>query len=219
MELLEYTEKSFIVLGEKTKDCKEDLKQLGGRYNPHLTHPQTKEKLAAWIFSKKNHEKLKQYINSGYQLSTDEVKPVRKPSSKKKEKEFEPDEDPIQRLGLKDNGHVDVKKTRKPKSKEAEKKATTEPKAVTETILISQGMPEIQDIPGFSTVVPVVGMQVKFINKNKESFLTITSTKKENGFTFEFQASNTEQTLDFVMVGKVWKQLCVKDIQHLSFVH
>lgn len=210
MELLDYTEKSFIVLGEKTKELKDKLKGLGGRYNPYLTHPESKEKIAAWIFSKKNKEKLDEFVKSGGEM---EVEP--KVTTKKASKEKGEDkDDPIQRLGLKDNGHVDVKKPRKsktitPKSPEIHK----------EVILISNGIPEIQDVPGFSTVVPMVGMKVKYIQDDKEMLLTIISTKKNGVYTFEFQASSESDVLDFVMVGKEWKQVCVKDIQHLSFVH
>jgi len=212
MELLDYTDKSFIILGEKTKELKDKLKDLGGRYNPHLTHPESKEKIAAWIFSKKNKEKLEEFVNTGGEMQV-EPKVIKKASKEKREKVDEKD-DPIQRLGLKDNGHVDVKKPRKSKTITPKSAATNN-----EVILISNGIPEIQDVPGFSTVVPVVGMKVKYIQDDKELLLTIISTKKNGLYTFEFHASSESDVLDFVMVGKEWKQVCVKDIQHLSFVH
>jgi hypothetical protein len=213
MELLDYTEKSIIILGEKTKELKEKLKDLGGRYNPHLTHPESKEKIAAWIFSKKNKEKLEEFVNSGGEMQV-EPKVTKKASKEKVREIIEDKDDPIQRLGLKDNGHVDVKKTRKSKTITPKSLATNH-----EVILISSGIPEIQDIPGFSTVVPVVGMKVKYIQDNREMLLTIISTKKNGIFTFEFQASSESDVFDFVMIGKEWKQVCVREIQHLSFVH
>jgi hypothetical protein len=62
MEILDYTDKSFVVFGADTKDWKDGLKGLGGRYNPHLTHPTTKEKISGWIFSKKQKEKVEEFI-------------------------------------------------------------------------------------------------------------------------------------------------------------
>ena len=166
MEILDYTTKSFILLGEKTKDNKEKLKELGGRYNPHLTHPETKEKIAAWVFALKNEEDFV---------------------------------DPIERLGLKDNGHVDVKKKRNVKKVPSVVSSVTS-KEKSEIILTSEGIPEIQDVPGFSTIVPKIGMKVKYRQSGEDMILTIVSTRPEDGYTFEFQASNDKVVLDFVIL-------------------
>jgi hypothetical protein len=45
-KLIDYSEKAFAVLGD-TKPVKDQLKALGGKFNPHLKCG------AGWIFSKK----------------------------------------------------------------------------------------------------------------------------------------------------------------------
>lgn len=61
LELLDYSDKAFAVFGN-TKAVKDILKELGGRFNPALTHPNTKQKQAGWIFSKKVREVVKQEL-------------------------------------------------------------------------------------------------------------------------------------------------------------
>jgi len=56
--LEEYSSVSLVVYGN-TKDYKEELKKLGGKYNPNL------KKGAGWIFSKKNESDLKKWIEEG----------------------------------------------------------------------------------------------------------------------------------------------------------
>jgi len=58
MEVIEYTEKSIVVFGEETRNKVSQIKALGGRFNPTLTHPATKNKFAGWIFSKKKKEQV-----------------------------------------------------------------------------------------------------------------------------------------------------------------
>jgi hypothetical protein len=62
MELIDYTEKSLVLYGELTKNLVSELKGIGGLYNPKLTHPITKEKIAGWVFSKKHSEKVKEFL-------------------------------------------------------------------------------------------------------------------------------------------------------------
>lgn len=52
----DYSEKAIVVRGESTKTFKEELKQLGGKYNEHLKGG------AGWIFSKKSELKVKEFI-------------------------------------------------------------------------------------------------------------------------------------------------------------
>ncbi len=58
IELIQYSEKALAVLGE-TKLIKETLKGLGGRFNFRLTHPETGQKFAGWIFPLAKMETLK----------------------------------------------------------------------------------------------------------------------------------------------------------------
>lgn len=52
VQIIDYSEKAFAIVGE-TKEIKDTLKSLGGRYNPHLTCG------AGWIFSKKKEQEVK----------------------------------------------------------------------------------------------------------------------------------------------------------------
>lgn len=56
VEVVEYSEKVIAVFGE-TKQYKEQLKQLGGKFNPALKH--NGEKRAGWIFSKKSEKQVR----------------------------------------------------------------------------------------------------------------------------------------------------------------
>lgn len=56
IEVVDYSEKAIAVFGD-TKAIKEQLKELGGRFNPALNH--NGEKRAGWIFSKKQADKVR----------------------------------------------------------------------------------------------------------------------------------------------------------------
>jgi hypothetical protein len=227
MEILNYTEKSFVLFGEKTKEAKEQLKQLGGRFNPNLTHPETKEKLSAWVFSKKALESVQNFIKNG-QVENDTMK------KKFSHKQIDELVDPISRLGLKDNGPDPVKKTRKGSKINPTKEITrvlvpcsalssspcsapcSDPgKEEYSNFSIEIGnldsgiTPEIVHIPSFQMIVPQIHMKVQLKDKdNNESIFQITKTfPDENGYIFEFQAMNleTQENIDFVMVGRKWR--------------
>lgn len=55
LQIIDYSEKALAVIGE-TKAVKEQLKQLGGRFNPRLSCG------AGWIFSKKKETELRALI-------------------------------------------------------------------------------------------------------------------------------------------------------------
>lgn len=59
LEIVDYSEKAVAVFGE-TKAIKDQLKELGGRFNPSLNY--NGEKRAGWIFSKKQADKVKELI-------------------------------------------------------------------------------------------------------------------------------------------------------------
>lgn len=59
LEMVDYSEKAIAVFGD-TKAIKEQLKELGGRFNPSLNY--NGEKRAGWIFSKKQADKVKELI-------------------------------------------------------------------------------------------------------------------------------------------------------------
>jgi len=49
ISVLDYSEKSFVIIGD-TYPIRTQLRELGGGYNKFLTHPESKEKVAGWIF-------------------------------------------------------------------------------------------------------------------------------------------------------------------------
>lgn len=59
LEVVDYSEKAIAVFGD-TKTVKDQLKSLGGRFNPSLKHNGVKR--AGWIFSKKQTDKVKELI-------------------------------------------------------------------------------------------------------------------------------------------------------------
>lgn len=59
IEVVDYSEKAIAVFGD-TKAVKEQLKELGGRFNPALKC--NGEKRSGWIFSKKQADKVKELI-------------------------------------------------------------------------------------------------------------------------------------------------------------
>lgn len=54
--IIYYTEKSFVLTGEKTKDIKEEIKGLGGKWNGSLKCGK------GWIFSMKHEAKVKEFL-------------------------------------------------------------------------------------------------------------------------------------------------------------
>ena len=61
-EIVDYSEKAIALFGD-TKAIKDTLKNLGGRFNPRLTH--NDEKQAGWIFSKAKRTELEKVLNIG----------------------------------------------------------------------------------------------------------------------------------------------------------
>ena len=61
LEMVDYSEKVIAVFGD-TKAIKEQLKELGGRFNPSLNY--NGEKRAGWIFSKKKADEVRNLMAS-----------------------------------------------------------------------------------------------------------------------------------------------------------
>lgn len=61
LEMVDYSERSIAVFGD-TKAVKEQLKELGGRFNPSLNY--NGEKRAGWIFSKKKADEVRSLMAS-----------------------------------------------------------------------------------------------------------------------------------------------------------
>jgi hypothetical protein len=214
MELLDYTDKSFVVIGENTKLFKDKLKELGGRYNPNLTHPETKEKMAAWIFSKKQKEKLQSFVQENPTISS--IHSTGQESSDIIQEMV----DPIQRLGLKDNGPDPPKRTRKQPFKSVNNENLCRPKANVSLSCDSPLTPEIQEIQSYSMIVPKIGMKVKLVNETKEELvLEIVETKmNQDGYVFDFKAKKDDIVVDFVMVGKEWRRISTEVPHSMNFI-
>jgi len=78
----EYSEKALVVRGE-TQEHKEQLKELGGKWNARLRGG------GGWIFSKKKEADVMEYISSG-NITAPDTKPVEK---KKREKSTDSSKD------------------------------------------------------------------------------------------------------------------------------
>lgn len=61
LEMVDYSDKAIAVFGD-TKAIKEQLKELGGRFNPSLNY--NGEKRAGWIFSKKKADEVRNLMAS-----------------------------------------------------------------------------------------------------------------------------------------------------------
>lgn len=61
LEMVDYSERAIAVFGD-TKAVKEQLKELGGRFNPSLNY--NGEKRAGWIFSKKKADEVRSLMAS-----------------------------------------------------------------------------------------------------------------------------------------------------------
>jgi len=63
MQVIDYTEKAIAVIGE-TKNFKDTLGSLKGKFNPSLRDPNNKDnKIAGWIFPKTKKEEIEKVIN------------------------------------------------------------------------------------------------------------------------------------------------------------
>ena len=78
MEVQDYTEKSIVVIGEKTKDNKEGLIKLGGKFNEKLKVG------PGWIFPKTEKDRVLKFVNEGV---VTEKKIVYKVKEEKKDEE------------------------------------------------------------------------------------------------------------------------------------
>jgi hypothetical protein len=62
IELVQYSDKAYALFGEGTKEIKDQLKELGCRYNRFLTDPKSGEKRAGWIFPTTKLNKIQEII-------------------------------------------------------------------------------------------------------------------------------------------------------------
>ena len=82
MEIVDYSDRSIAVIGD-SRAIKDQLKELGGRYNRNLTV--NDETVAGWIFSKKKEDAVRQLVEGGEPSS-----PVRTKSPPKRIRSSKP---------------------------------------------------------------------------------------------------------------------------------
>ena len=73
--LQDYTENSFVILGD-TKKYKETIKKMGGKWNSNLTNKKTNEKFGGWLFWSKKRPEIKKWVSNGcteIRMSIDDI--------------------------------------------------------------------------------------------------------------------------------------------------
>ena len=70
----EYSPKSFIVRGE-TREYKDSLKALGGKWNSSLTDKQSGDKFGAWLFWGEKRKEINEWIEKGCKAVNDSSQP------------------------------------------------------------------------------------------------------------------------------------------------
>lgn len=62
MKVVTYTDKSIVIYGDNTRKYKDDLKKMGGKFNGKLKAVEEFEGGCGWIFSKKNQDKIDEFL-------------------------------------------------------------------------------------------------------------------------------------------------------------
>ena len=57
ISVIDYSENCLVLCGEETKKYKDEIKNIGGSYNPNLKN--NGEPFKGWVFSKRNISKVK----------------------------------------------------------------------------------------------------------------------------------------------------------------
>lgn len=63
MELKTYTEKSFVIIGEDMDMYKDEIKELGGKWNGRLTNKETGERFGAWLFWSDKRSEIQRWLD------------------------------------------------------------------------------------------------------------------------------------------------------------
>ena len=73
--LEEYTSKSFVIRGD-TREYKDSLKAMGGKWNSSLTDKRNGEKFAAWLFWSDKRKEINDWIANGCSKVETEISSV-----------------------------------------------------------------------------------------------------------------------------------------------
>lgn len=63
LQIIQYSEKAIAVFGSDTKTIKDELGDIGGRFNRFLTNPTTGNKECGWIFQIKKLAIVTELVN------------------------------------------------------------------------------------------------------------------------------------------------------------
>tara|TARA_B100001094_G_C18076893_1_gene743100 strand:+ start:305 stop:781 length:477 start_codon:yes stop_codon:yes gene_type:complete len=78
IQIQDYTAKSFVVRGD-TRDYKEDIKTIGGKWNASLTDKESGERFGGWIFPSGKRREVEKWLcekdNGHEEKKTQEVRP------------------------------------------------------------------------------------------------------------------------------------------------
>lgn len=64
LNIVNYSDKSFVVTGDDTRKYKDHLKNLGGKWNSRLTNKANGEKFSGWVFYSSLREKVENWIKN-----------------------------------------------------------------------------------------------------------------------------------------------------------
>jgi len=107
LKLLDYTSRSFVVIGEDTRAQKENLKKLGGKWNSRLTNKETGEKFGGWIFYSDLRPSVEEWLKNPTKLPERSTSHThsnpRIEQLEKRVKELEAELENIKRLVISDN--------------------------------------------------------------------------------------------------------------------
>ena len=60
-----YSDKSFVIRGDSTREYKESLKALGGKWNSRLTDKENGSKFGAWLFWTEKRPEIERWLEQG----------------------------------------------------------------------------------------------------------------------------------------------------------
>lgn len=125
----EYTARSFVVRGE-TRDHKDTLKSMGGKWNGRLTDKSTNQKFGAWLFWTDKFDEVQAWIDDGCKS----VNNVSNQSSDNSNEKI----DAIYAMLTAICNHLEIEVPKEPKADVApKKKVTRKPPAPKKEVVVS----------------------------------------------------------------------------------
>lgn len=73
IQIEDYSEKSFVVRGE-TREYKDTLRNMGGKWNSSLTDKKTGDKFGAWLFWSDKRKEVEDWVKNGCNISNQQLR-------------------------------------------------------------------------------------------------------------------------------------------------